>query len=160
MEGGLTADGMQILPIELLAKTAWQMGLTTGAVVHVFNRWQWAEADFTLGHQTVRLPKDALAVRRQDQYQVIPRRKAYYPPVQRNNAAVTYYSAMGTLVELAVDTATGQVELLNHHSLLECGNQIVPELVSGQIQGGLAMGIGHALHEYLPLYEEGPGNGT
>lgn len=160
VEGGLTADGMQILPIELLAKTAWQMGLTTGAVVHVFNRWQWAEADFILGHQTVRLPIDALAVRRQDQYQVIPRRKAYYPPVQRNNAAVTYYSAMGTLVELAVDTATGQVELLNHHSILECGNQIVPELVSGQIQGGLAMGIGHALHEYLPLYEEGPGNGT
>lgn len=22
------------------------------------------------------------------------------------------------------------------------------------------MGIGHALHEYLPLYEDGPGNGT
>ncbi len=152
MEGGLTADGMQILPIELLAKTAWQMGLTTGAVVHVFNRWQWAEADFTLGHQTVRLPIDALAVRRQDQYQVIPRRKAYYPPVQRNNAAVTYYSAMGTLVELAVDTATGHVDLLNHHSILECGNQIVPELVSGQIQGGLAMGIGHALHGDWPCF--------
>nr|WP_241618361.1 hypothetical protein [Rosenbergiella epipactidis] len=24
----------------------------------------------------------------------------------------------------------------------------------------LCMGIGHALHEYLPLYEEGSGNGT
>ena len=35
-----------------------------------------------------------------------------------------------------------------------------PQLVSGQLQGGLAMGIGHALHEYLPLYEDGPGNGT
>ncbi len=28
------------------------------------------------------------------------------------------------------------------------------------MQGGLAMGIGHALHEALPLYEDGPGNGT
>ena len=37
---------------------------------------------------------------------------------------------------------------------------ISPQLVSGQLQGGLAMGIGHALHEYLPLYEDGPGNGT
>jgi len=36
----------------------------------------------------------------------------------------------------------------------------VPELVSGQLQGGIAMGIGHALHEYLPLYEDGPGDGT
>jgi hypothetical protein len=32
--------------------------------------------------------------------------------------------------------------------------------VSGQLQGGIAMGIGHALHEFLPLYEDGPGNGT
>jgi len=36
----------------------------------------------------------------------------------------------------------------------------VPAFVSGQLQGGLAMGIGHALHESLPLYEDGPGNGT
>jgi len=35
----------------------------------------------------------------------------------------------------------------------------VPELVSGQIQGGVAMGIGHALYEELPLYEDGPGRG-
>ena len=53
-----------------------------------------------------------------------------------------------------------KVELLTHHSIMECGNQISPQLVSGQLQGGLAMGIGHALHEYLPLYEDGPGNGT
>ncbi|MFP3617583.1 molybdopterin cofactor-binding domain-containing protein, partial [Paraburkholderia sp. SIMBA_050] len=46
------------------------------------------------------------------------------------------------------------------HSIMECGNQISPQLVSGQLQGGLAMGIGHALHEALPLYEDGPGNGT
>jgi CO/xanthine dehydrogenase Mo-binding subunit len=37
---------------------------------------------------------------------------------------------------------------------------LVPDLVSSQIQGGVASGIGLALHEYLPLYEEGPGDGT
>jgi CO/xanthine dehydrogenase Mo-binding subunit len=73
---------------------------------------------------------------------------------------VTYYSAVGTLVELAVSEASGKVEVLSHHSIVECGNQISPQLVSGQLQGGLAMGIGHALYEYLPLYEDGPGNGT
>ena len=52
------------------------------------------------------------------------------------------------------------MELLSHHSIVECGNLISPQLVSGQLQGGLAMGIGHALHEFLPLYEDGPGNGT
>ena len=36
----------------------------------------------------------------------------------------------------------------------------VPDLVSSQIQGGTATGIGLALHEQMPLYEDGPGNGT
>ena len=108
-----------------------------------------------------RLPVDGMALRNAGgEFKPLARGQVYYPPTQRNNAAVTYYSAVGTLAEVAVDIATGQVELLNHHSIMECGNLIVPELVSGQLQGGLAMGIGHALHEYLPLYEDGPGNGT
>jgi CO/xanthine dehydrogenase Mo-binding subunit len=161
VEGGLTVAGMQILPFELLAKKAYQMGNLTGAVVHVFNRWQWAEADFKLNNHSERLPVDGLSVRiGNGEFSPLAREQVYYPPTQRNNAAVTYYSAVGTLVEVAVDIATGKVELLNHHSIMECGNLIVPELVSGQLQGGLAMGIGHALHEYLPLYEDGPGNGT
>ena len=49
---------------------------------------------------------------------------------------------------------------LTHHTILECGNMLVPELVSGQLQGGVASGIGLALHEELPLYEDGPGDGT
>lgn len=161
VEGGLTAAGMQILPFALLAKKAYQMGNLTGAVVHVFNRWQWAEADFKLNNHSERLPVDGLSVRiGNGEFSTLAREQVYYPPTQRNNAAVTYYSAVGTLTEIAVDIATGKVELLNHHSIMECGNLIVPELVSGQLQGGLAMGIGHALHEYLPLYEDGPGNGT
>ena len=156
VEGGLTAAGMSVLSLELLAKTAYQMGGVTGAAVHVFNRWQWAEADFTLNGKSERLPIDGMSLRNAGgEFKPLARGQVYYPPTQRNNAAVTYYSAVGTLAEVAVDIATGQVELLNHHSIMECGNLIVPELVSGQLQGGLAMGIGHALHEYLPLYEDG-----
>jgi CO/xanthine dehydrogenase Mo-binding subunit len=173
VDGHLSGDGLEPLPLALLAARAHELGLVTGAVVHTFNRWQWAEADFPVRGSTERRPLDGLAVRfghgggaRRGKspgaggYQVIGRRHVTYPPVQRNNAGVTYYSAIGTLVELSVDTDSGNVELLSHHSVLECGNQIVPELVSGQVQGGLAMGIGHALYEHLPLYEDGPGNGT
>ncbi len=107
-------------------------------------------------------PDDTLGTRSitRGHYQVINRDAVYYPPVQRNNAAVTYYSAVSTLAEVAVNRGSGEVELLNHHSIVECGTLLSPELVSGQIQGGLAMGIGHALYEALPLYEDGPGNGT
>jgi len=174
-QGALTCAGMQPLPLAQLAQRAHEMGLVTGAVVHAFNRWQWTEAEFPIDGQAQRLPLDGLALRHgagaagaprdaqkpaAGDYRVVPRTQVFIPPVQRNNAAVTYYTAVGALVELAVHEATGKVELLSHHSLMECGNMISPELVSSQLQGGLAMGIGHALHEYLPLYEDGPGNGT
>jgi CO/xanthine dehydrogenase Mo-binding subunit len=172
-DGLLTANGMQGLGLAQLAKKAHDMGLVVGAVVHGFNRWQWAEADFPIAGKTEKLPLDGLALlygkgrgaaasggNAGPGYQIVRRQTAYYPPVQRNNAGVTYYSAMGTLAELAVDSGNGKVELLNHHSIIECGNMLSPELVSGQIQGGIAMGIGHALYEHLPLYEDGPGNGT
>ena len=172
VDGKLTAGGLAPLDIGAIVKRAYALGLVTGATVHTFNRWQWAEAEFPIdanpGAATQRLPLDAVSLRYGDGangttsrgYRVIDRTRVYYPSVQRKNAGVAYYSAVGTLVELAVERASGKVELLSHHSILECGNTIVPELVSGQLQGGLAMGIGHALHEYLPLYEDGPGNGT
>ena len=173
VDGKLTAGSLVALPLAQLAAKAYELGLATGAIVHTFNRWQWAEAEFPLPGDDARLPLDGVALRWGDGrrrrarhsptangYRMLERTRAHYPPAQRNNAGVVYYSAIGTIAEVAVDTASGRVELLNHHSVLECGNPIVPELVSGQLQGGLAMGIGHALHEYLPLYEDGPGNGT
>jgi len=182
VDGKLSAAGLEALPLEQLAKKAHDLGLVVGAVVHVFNRWQWTEAEFAIDGAVERLPIDGLSVLRgagtkhrdadgkaaaqpsqsspPPAYHALDRKRVFIPPVQRNNAAVTYYSAVGTLVELAVNEASGQVALLSHHSIMECGNQISPQLVSGQLQGGLAMGIGHALHEYLPLYEDGPGNGT
>jgi len=45
------------------------------------------------------------------------------------------------------------------YSALECGRALVPEVVVGQAQGGFAMGVGYALLETMPLYEDGPGNG-
>ncbi|MCB2557789.1 molybdopterin-dependent oxidoreductase, partial [Listeria monocytogenes] len=51
------------------------------------------------------------------------------------------------------------VQVLDHHSWIECGRVLVPELVKGQLEGGIAMGIGHALLEEMPLYEGGPAEG-
>ncbi len=172
--GMVNAAGLQPLSFAEVAAEAHRQGLVTGVTVHTFNRWQWAEAEFDLGtlgqhHFAI----DALAVRygdgasaerkalmTLDGWQFVDRKTVTYPPVQRNNAGVTYYTPMATLAEIVVDSATGNVSLLSHHSIMDCGRQIVPELVSGQIQGGLAMGIGHALKEFLPLYEDGPGDGT
>ncbi len=173
-DGSLTIEGMEPLPLARLAQEAHARGLVVGAAVHAFNRWQWAEADFIVDGASVRVPVDGLSVRygngaapakqalatTPNHYQVLDRRSVSFPPTQNNNAMVGYNTAVGTLAELAVDAASGKVALLTHHTILECGNMLVPELVSGQIQGGTASGIGLALHEELPLYEDGPGDGT
>ena len=171
---GLSGAGMAPIPFEQLARKAHEMGLITGVAVHCFSRWEWAQAEFDIpgaGVQTLFV--DALAVRHGDGapaerkqgmttggYEFLERRKVRFPDTQRNNAGVTTYTPAACLVELDVNTYTGKVRLLSHHSILDTGEVIVPDLVSGQQQGGLAMGIGHALLEELPLYEDGPGNGT
>lgn len=172
-DGHLVAGGLNPLPLKDLAARAHERGFITGVAVHTFNRWAWARAEFEVEGDRFEAPIDALSVRwgngagpekrarmTDAGYAFQPRLRVEYPPVQRNNAAVTYYAPCATLVELAVNTGSGEVKLLNHRSWLECGRQIVPELVSGQLQGGIAMGIGHALYEEMPLYEDGPGNGT
>jgi CO/xanthine dehydrogenase Mo-binding subunit len=172
--GKINAGGMPALTLEAVAAEAHRLGLITAVTVHTFNRWQWAEAEFDVpGSGRVRLPIDALAVRYGDGapaerkaqmtsggWHFIDRAAVNYPAAQRNNAGVTYYAPVAALAEISVDTATGDVALLSHHAIMDCGQQVVPELVSGQLQGGVAMGIGHALKEYLPLYEDGPGDGT
>ena len=172
--GGIGGGGMSPIAFEEIARQAHAMGLITGVAVHCFSRWEWARAQFDIpgvGLQT--LPVDALAVRYGDGapqqlkarmttggYDFIARSSVQFPAAQRNNAGVTTYTPAACLVELNVNTFTGEVEIMRHHSLLDPGNVVVPALVSGQQQGGVAMGIGHALMEELPLYADGPGNGT
>jgi len=161
-DGALTADGLEPMPLARLASDAHARGLVTGATVHAFNRWQWAEADFEIDGAKVRLPLDALSLRRGagKDWRVLDRRAVFLPPTTNNNTMVGYNTCVGTLVEIAVEASSGKVLVLNHHTILECGNMLVPELVSGQMQGCLASGIGLALYEEMPLYEDGPGNGT
>lgn len=174
VEGGIGGGGMETLSFERLAKKAHEMGLVTGVALHCFSRWEWATAKFDIPAVGLReLPVDVLAVRygngASDElksrmttggYDFIKRTSVNFPLVQRNNAGVTTYTPAACIVEANVNTFTGEVNIMRHHSLLDPGNIIVPELVSGQQQGGVAMGIGHALMEELPLYDDGPGDGT
>jgi aerobic carbon-monoxide dehydrogenase large subunit len=52
-----------------------------------------------------------------------------------------------------VDTATGEVRLLRHVAVDDCGRVLNPALVRGQQHGGLAQGIAQALFEEV-LYDE------
>jgi CO/xanthine dehydrogenase Mo-binding subunit len=50
-------------------------------------------------------------------------------------------------VELTVNKKTGKVKLLNAVAAHDVGRAVNPEMVRGQIYGGMAMSAGYALHE-------------
>jgi carbon-monoxide dehydrogenase large subunit len=56
---------------------------------------------------------------------------------------------------VAVDPETGVVELLRYVVVHDCGREINPMIVDGQIRGGVAQGIGGALLEEVVYDEEG-----
>jgi hypothetical protein len=61
--GALTVAGMEPLPLVSLAANAHEMGLVTTAMVHDFNRWSWATAEFDVSGVRWEGAIDALAVR-------------------------------------------------------------------------------------------------
>ncbi|MBA3264344.1 MAG: xanthine dehydrogenase family protein [Thermoleophilaceae bacterium] len=63
------------------------------------------------------------------------------------------YGANVAVVE--VDVETGEVSFLDYLYVHDCGTIVNPAIVEGQIQGGVAQGIGAALFEALPYDEEG-----
>ncbi len=57
------------------------------------------------------------------------------------------YVYAAQIAEVEVDDETGEVEVLRIAAAHDCGTPINPTLVEGQVEGGIAMGIGFALQE-------------
>jgi carbon-monoxide dehydrogenase large subunit len=54
-----------------------------------------------------------------------------------------------------LDPSTGEVRVLNYWVVEDCGTVVNPMIVDGQVQGGVAQGIGGALLEHLVYDEQG-----
>ena len=85
----------------------------------------------------------------------------YDPPVDHGpgsdgkmNACLTYTNASHGVV-LSVDVDTGEVSILDYLVVHDCGTVINPMIVEGQIQGGVAQGIGGTLFEHLVYSPDG-----
>ena len=55
------------------------------------------------------------------------------------------------VAEIAVDTVTYVAEVTNFYAVQEVGTVLNPTLAAGQIEGGVAQGIGYALYEKVQL---------
>jgi carbon-monoxide dehydrogenase large subunit len=68
---------------------------------------------------------------------------AYFTPPQASYCNGTH------VVELEVDPMTGGVAILNYVVAHDSGNVINPMIVDGQVQGGVAHGVGNAMFEFM-----------
>src|SRR5204863_7379074 len=76
---------------------------------------------------------------------------ATYEPTEKGG--VFAYGAHAVVV--AVEPDTGVVEILDYAVAEDCGTMINPMIVDGQVQGGIAQGIGTAPYEEIPYDEQG-----
>lgn len=144
---------------DVAAKAHEQKGVT-GAIAHAFSRWAWAQAAFPIDGMNWAADIDALAIRRGGGgFERLDRSFVFFPPTDYNRIGTSFTSSCGTAVRIEIDRASGALRIADAYSVLECGEALVPELVEGQAQGGFAMGVGYALLENLPPFEDGPGNG-
>ena len=156
----LLFSGLPPLALKAIAAKAHEQGGVTGAMAHAFSRWAWAEATFTLPEGDWSAEIDALAVRRGGgTFERLDRQAVAFPPADYNRIGTAFASMCGTSVRIEIERATGNLRIAKAYSVLECGQALVPEVVLGQSQGGFAMGVGYALLEDLPPFEDGPGNG-
>jgi carbon-monoxide dehydrogenase large subunit len=79
----------------------------------------------------------------------------HFPDEKGRLSTYTTFSNAVHVSVVEVDAETGTVEVLDHVLVHDCGVQVNPLFVEGQVQGGVVMGIGAALGEAIVVDAEG-----
>lgn len=88
--------------------------------------------------------------------------RLYYNEDQKQLTATDSYVGtkspppfMAGYVEIEVDKETGEVDIKNYVSVVDCGVTINPMLAKGQVEGGIVQGIGMAMYEEVLYTKKG-----
>lgn len=157
----LRADPTRPIKRAALAQTIHQNQLPVGALGHAFIQANWVEADYAVTGGEIHLKLDGLSfyMPNSDSPVFIARKNATPPPNETLRYSRYAWAPCVNVVGLTVDRSNGVVGIQNILSVLNAGRVHVPELVSGQSQGGVAMAIGYTLLEDMPNGMSGPANG-
>jgi CO/xanthine dehydrogenase Mo-binding subunit len=162
-DGRLTCRGFDPIPFSVLAAKLYERKLATSAMVHAFFSGTWIEADYAIDGTTDRWKIDALAIQRGSapEYELIDRQNPKLVTTEsmweQNGQSL---AAAGAIVAVKVNRRTGAVRVVKGVHLLAPGTVVQQDLLEGQMDGGWAMGVGHALLEELPADESGAADGT
>ena len=151
-DGSLTFPGELPLLGEVIATAAHQRGLVIGAMVHAFYSGRWVSAEFQVGATRERWELDGLSVMRPGSsgYAFVPRTNTDPPADNSRLYGRSQYAPSASLIAVDIDPTSGSVRVTDVHTYLDAGRVLQPGLLSGQYQGGVAMGIGSALFENFP----------
>jgi aerobic carbon-monoxide dehydrogenase large subunit len=135
-------DKIRRIGAHLLQTDVANVRLEAGAVHGPSGKVSVAEIAFTANVRPERLPvgMDPL----------LEATQTYEP---KDSSGVFAYGAHAVVV--AVEPDTGVIDLLDYVVAEDCGTMINPMIVDGQVQGGIAQGIGTALYEEIPFDETG-----
>jgi aldehyde oxidoreductase len=120
-------------------------------------------ATITLGDGSITVTKnnnpktiDLRSLPLDEQGYVLTREATFDPPttpLDENGQGIPYavYGFGAHMAEIAVDVELGTVRVLKITAAHDVGRAINPTLIEGQIEGGVAQGLGHALmEEFFP----------
>jgi carbon-monoxide dehydrogenase large subunit len=74
---------------------------------------------------------------------------------ERYKAPLVMFSNATHAVTVEVDRVTGKVQILRYVISEDCGNMVNPNVVEGQIAGGIAQAIGGVFYEHMMYDEDG-----
>ncbi len=136
-------------------------GLPRGALGHAYFQDTWSEADFPTGSGTIRLQLDGLSLYQGEAETPVRiiRQNTIGPDAESKRFARYVWAPCVNVVGVTVDQTTGRVQTETVLSVLNAGRVHVPQLVSGQSQGGVAMAISYTLLEDMPPGLAGPADG-
>lgn len=160
--GRLTAPGLAPLALAALAAKVHQAGLTSGAMVHGLYEGGWVSASYAVpAGPALKLPIDGLSLRAggQPNWTFIARQDVVPPRPAAALYGRSLYAPSGVLVAVEIAPKTFEPRVVAVELVVDAGRVLQPDLLLGQAQGGVAMGIGYALLEDLPLEAGGAGDG-
>jgi CO/xanthine dehydrogenase Mo-binding subunit len=160
--GRLVAPGLAALPLSVLAAGVHERKLTAAAMVHGLYEGAWVSATYAVPPgPALLLPIDGLSLRAAGQSTWAPvlRQDVIPPSPEAALYGRSLYAPSGALVAVGIGPRSFEPRVVAVELIVDAGKVLQRDLLIGQAQGGVAMGIGYALLEDLPLEAGGAGDG-
>ena len=125
----------------------------------VTDNWEYADGKMSFNEFEIKMDKVAREMHFGFPHELCTVNYFYEPPSKFQDKDFKgdvsgNYAFASQAIEVEVDTLTGKVEVLNTHVSQDVGRVLNPLGLQGQMEGGLATGIGYALTEEM-IYENG-----